>query len=163
MLPASSPVNLLDSGSSISCFDSSALLQGCCPETVDPLTGETMAETLTSSQRVLLSDLTLPELGQNRSVSDSHLRVFSTDCRYDIILGRDILRHFRLILDFDKDIICGPTATQPMRSFPTPYPDIASSLAQHFQLDNLESHLAETNPSPNRQWILSCQALTNLD
>ena len=120
-----------------------------------------MAGTFTSSHQVCLSHLLLPEFGHNISLATSHARVFSAECRYDMILGRDTLRHFRLTLDFDKDIIHGPTAHQPMRCFPTPYPSHLCSLATQLQLDHLESHFADANDSFNDDAFVPLPASDN--
>jgi hypothetical protein len=57
----------------------------------------------------------VPDFGRNRHLMSFEVRVFFADCVYDIILGCDILRHFRLTLDFDKDRTLSPAspASQP--------------------------------------------------
>ena len=48
-----------------------------------------------------LSDLVLPTLST---------RLFTASCRYDLILGCDILSKFRIHINFDKQTISGPNS-----------------------------------------------------
>jgi hypothetical protein len=108
-----------------------------------------MTGTFTSSQQVSLSRLILSEFGRHCSLPLCHVRVFFTQCRYDIILGRDILRQFRLTLDFDKDLnnLCALFRQ---------YPSHLCTLAQQLELNLLDSHLTDEtfsdidNPLPAR-------------
>jgi hypothetical protein len=91
----------------------------------------------------------IPEFGRNRHLPEVDVRVFFAQCRYDTILGRDILHHFRLVLDFDSDTVIGPDAAQPMRCFPLTFLDPQRTVAQELELDSMDIHLADHTFSSN--------------
>ena len=137
---------LLDSGSTSSWFNRTSLPSHITSTTVDALTGTTMAGEFSSNQQVTLSHIILPELSRNVSLSDLQARVFNADCRYDLILGRDVLRHFRISLDFNSHIISTLHNAIHMREFPSLQADTdRSDLAQQLLLDHMDSHLVDDN------------------
>ena len=77
-----------------------------------------MAGEFKSNRQVTLSNLLLPEIRQDIILPSLHARVFKAPCRYDIILGRDALRHFQIILNFSDNLIESNDTSFPMRSFP---------------------------------------------
>ena len=60
----------------------------------------------------------LPEFMSNRTFDSIEARVIGTDCRYDMIIGRDALRLFKLNLLFKENIIEMEDISIPMRPFP---------------------------------------------
>lgn len=148
--PFKSPLTvLLDSGSTSSWFNHKRLPSNICGTTVESLTGTTMAGTFTSDSIITLRDVVLPEFRRNMALPELQARIFHADCRYDIILGRDALRHFRLTLDFNNNTIICAGNSQPMRPFPSVPLSELPELAEHLLLDHYESHLLEPPRSPN--------------
>ena len=79
---------------------------------------QTIAGEFTSSTKVTLQDICLPEFMSNRTFDSIEARVIGTDCRYDMIIGRDALRLFKLNLLFKENIIEMEDISIPMRPFP---------------------------------------------
>jgi hypothetical protein len=85
---------LLDSGSTTTMINRKCLPRNCqtCKFSKIRKIG-TLAGSYTSSEMVVLRNLRLPELDKNRNVDQQKSLVFDADsCRYDVILGADILR-----------------------------------------------------------------------
>ena len=85
----------------------------------------------------------LHEICKDIVLSELQACAFTAPCQYDIILGRDALCYFQIILDFNNSIIESSTFSIPMRSFPANFQG-----PQHFAC---QLHLDENNPfcSPN--------------
>ena len=109
---------LLDSGSTTSWVSKKCLPVGIQGYTVPTVTGATLAGTFTSSEQVCLQDMVLPEFHAKRVLPKMAAKVFHADCRYDMILGRDVLRAFGIVLDFKDDVIVSDGISKPMRVFP---------------------------------------------
>ena len=140
---------LLDSGSKTSWFSRRALPPGVFGTTVQTVEGATMAGTFRSNREVTLTNLVLPELCLNATLPEATARIFNADCRYDIILGRDMCRAFRIRLDFDNDKILIGSKAHPMRVFPSVSSDKYSELGDQLQLDHMDSHLFSMKSSPS--------------
>ena len=89
-----------------------------------------MAGEFSSNRQVTLTTTRLPELCRDIALPELHARVFTAPCRYDIILGRDALRHFKIIIDFKNNIIESSDASIPMRPFPLNFQNPAHLAAQ---------------------------------
>ena len=61
-----------------------------------------MAGTFKSDHEVTFTDVMLPELTTN-TLPTMNARIFNANCRYDIIIGREELKYFKLIMDFDTE------------------------------------------------------------
>lgn len=127
---------LLDSGSKTSWYNHKALAPGIIPTLTKPLSGVTMAGNFSSNHKVTLHDLLLPELRQDIVLPELHARIFTAPCRYDIILGRDALRHFNVILNFGDNVIESKSSI-PMRSFPLDF-STPQQLAQQLHLNAVD-------------------------
>ena len=125
---------LADTGADSTWINSEVLPKGANGTTVSRLTGKTMAGTFTSTQAVRLREIALPEFHRNRVIDRINARVFHADCRYDIILGRDVLRMLKLNVDFGDNIMTWDGATVSMKPKPQ-----KQSLKQHsIHQDDLE-------------------------
>ena len=92
---------LFDSGSSHTWIKSTAIPKGCTPRIVDGASqSRTLSGTLSSNREVTLNRVVFPEFFQSHYVDTIPARVFNTDCRYDAIIGRDVLRDMGLKIDF---------------------------------------------------------------
>ena len=91
---------LLDSGATGCWISRARLLQNIRGKTVDQVTSQTLAGTFTSSQEVQFEQVMLPEFFKTRKLDHVNVKIFDTQCRYDMILGRNLLNDLGLILDF---------------------------------------------------------------
>ena len=101
-----------------------------------------MAGTFHSNQQVHLTNLLLPEFRRNQFIPDLHCHIFTVECRYDMILGRDALRHFGLELDFVNNRMTYNDVSLPMR----PFPDHLQAnllVAEQLQLDDMDNYLLD--------------------
>ena len=67
-----------------------------------------MAGNFQSNQQLSLSTVSLPELS-DLTLPNLNARMFNAKCRYDLILGHNILSHFGVDIDFKSQRISGPT------------------------------------------------------
>ena len=86
---------------------------------MDTVTGSTLAGTFTSSEQVCLEDLTLPEFQPKHKLPKLSANVFHTKCHYGLIVGRDVLGAFGVVLDFKDNCILSSDISLPMRNFPS--------------------------------------------
>jgi hypothetical protein len=77
-----------------------------------------MAGTFTSNQAVKCNNVTFPEFFRSRSLASIDARLFFSDCRYDVIIGRDVISQMGLIMDFKEDFLDWDGRTIVMRPFP---------------------------------------------
>lgn len=110
---------LLDSGSTTTWISKKCLPPGIQGQTVNKVTGSTLAGDFSSSEEILLEDFVLPDFHSKKFLPKLPARVFHAECRYDMIIGRDVLRVFGLQLDFDSNRIVSDGVSINMREFPT--------------------------------------------
>ena len=112
-----------------------------------------MAGTFSSSLSVQLQHITLPEYFKHRTYHDLPAQVMITDCRYDIIFGRDACRLFGIKIDFDNDITTIDNETVRMRAFPSSntlhHDDLSLSFAEAIYIDTLEEDLFPNDDYPS--------------
>ena len=140
---ARSLVVLLDSGSTATWINEKCLPVGIQGHTVPQVTGSTLAGTFTSSEQVCIEDMILPEHQPKQSLPKAAAKVFHADCRYDMIVGRDILRAFGIDINFSTDTVVVNGVSKPMRPFPT----ARDGMAEAHVL--LQDFLDETDPVVN--------------
>ena len=110
---------LLDSGSNNSFIKYSSLPPNVCGKRCNKLKSQTIAGEFISNTKVTLQNICLPEFMSNRVFDTIEARVINSDCRYDMIIGRDALRLFKLNLLFKENLIEMEDVSLPMRPFPT--------------------------------------------
>lgn len=112
---------LLDSGSTTSWIRKSAL-QGkdVNISKIPPITGTTMAGNFQADEVTTLHELKLQELHPHRTIECLTLQVFDAPCRYDAIIGREVLSNLGIILDFNNKTIEWDDKLLPMRMVPNP-------------------------------------------
>ena len=108
-----------------------------------------MAGELNSDELVIIHQLRLPKMQPNITLNELHARVFKAACGYDIILGRDALQHFQLVLDFSKNVIHSNNRSIPMHIFPSTFTGL-QNLTQKSQLNSVD---AFTNPNSSRDTV----------
>ena len=109
---------LLDSGSTKTWINKDCVPPNVKGDIVDSVVGSTLAGTFKSNTQVRLQDFVLTELHDKRSVPEVLARIFDSECRYDIIIGRDILRTFGIVLDFETNDISCDGCSISMKTFP---------------------------------------------
>jgi hypothetical protein len=82
---------LFDLGSMSTWISSNKLPEGTKGNKVPPLIGMTIAGQCNSNKTVELTNLCFPEFYRTRYFSSYKARVFETSCRYDMIIGRNML------------------------------------------------------------------------
>ena len=140
---ARSLVVLLDSGSTATWINKKCLPVGIQGYSVPQVTGSTLAGTFASSEQVCIEDMILPEHQPKQSLPKAAAKVFHADCRYDMIVGRDILRAFGIDIYFSTDTVVVNGISKPMRPFPT----ARDGMAEAHVL--LQDFLNETDPVVN--------------
>jgi hypothetical protein len=98
---------LLDSGSTTTMINRKCLPRNCqtCKISNSRKIG-TLAGSYTSSEMVVLCNLRLPELDKNCNVDQQKAIIFDADfCRYDVILGADILSKTGIDVKYSTGII----------------------------------------------------------
>ena len=108
---------LFDSGSSSTWISASALPKGCVPKKCDEIKSTTLAGTMKSNQEVSLDRIVFPEFFKTRVVDTIQARVFHAPCRYDCIIGRDLLTDIGMTLDFKNLKMSWDECHVPMREF----------------------------------------------
>ena len=91
---------LFDSGSTTSWFNRKTVPTGVHGTIVESITGSTIVGTFNLNQQVHLTNLVLPEFRCNQFIPNLNCHIFMAECRYDMILSCNALRHFGLDLDF---------------------------------------------------------------
>ena len=120
---AKSLVVLLDSGSKTTWINKKSMPKGIHGYTIPAVTSTTLAGTFTSSEQVCVEDLVLPEYNPKASLAKTKAQVFHAECRYDMILGRDVLRAFGIKIDFEQDLM-----------FLTEFPSLCAPFLMRFQM-----------------------------
>ena len=93
-------VVLFDSGSSHTWWNIRSIPGGVVPRKVEKSSSATLAGNMESNLEITLEDITLPEFFRKRRIGTMEARVFTAECWYDAIIGRDMLREIGMKLDF---------------------------------------------------------------
>ena len=140
-------VVLFDSGASHSWWNIKSLPPGTVPKKVEAATSSTLAGDMKSNLQVKLEDITFPEFFKSRRLCTLDARVFTAECRYDAIIGRDVLRDIGLILDFKKNTMTWDEVHVPMKVYDRPEKSPNGikepSVAEQLYMEVLEADLVE--------------------
>ena len=98
---------LFDSGGSATMIHERCLPKGCQPTLLtNYVTSNTIAGNFTSEKCINMEEITLPEFDRNKKIDRQGAFVFSGDCSYDVILGRDFLKNAGIDIRFaDNKIV----------------------------------------------------------
>jgi transposase InsO family protein len=98
---------LFDSGGSATMIHERCLPKGCQPTVLtNYVTSNTIAGNFTSEKCVHMQEITLPEFDRNKRIDQQGAFVFTGDCAYDVILGRDFLMNAGIDIRFaDNKIV----------------------------------------------------------
>ena len=149
-VPFTRPLSvLLDSSSTTSWFNHRGLPPNINPTTVPALHGTTMAGNFQSNQQLSLSTVSLPELS-DLTLPNLNARMFNANCRYDLILGRNILSHFGIDIDFKSQCISGHTGYSiHLRQFPSSTAIAHTDISVYLSIDHFSNLLSNTLTSSN--------------
>ena len=109
-----------------------------------PITNQTLAGTFTANEEVKLHNILLPEFHKTRCIQTLMARIFDHGCRYDMILGRNLMNDLGIVLDFNTKSMAWDGSTVTMREYDQTQEQ--TSLATNLLLDIIDSNL-EANDS----------------
>jgi hypothetical protein len=123
---------LFNPGSMLTWISSNKLPEGTKDDEAPPLIGMTIAGQFNSNKTVELTNLCFPKFYRTRYFSSYKARVFETSCRYDMIIGRDMLRAMGLIVDFKDNLMTWDDVVIAMKMYPKkpPLPNEPSIVSQ---------------------------------
>lgn len=148
---------LLDSGADDTWISKSALPLGCKVCKIPKLRGNTLAGPLESSEAVYLNKTILPEFSTTHKIMQFPARVVNDmNCRYDIIIGRDLMSELRMRLDFDEHVVTWKEVGQyPMR----PKYDVQSHRTKSDLRDALWLDMRIMNDAANDEDLFATEIL----
>ena len=130
---------LLDSGTT-GCWISHTKVPGGTPRNmVFKVVNQTLASTFSSMEEIQLHNIFLPELHHTHQLDQLTAMIFTMDCHYHMILGRDLLSDLGLILNFSTKSMEWDKAVINMHSFPIN--TIPDDLVTHFLLESIDNDL----------------------
>ena len=109
-----------------------------------PVTNQTLAGNFTANEEVKLYNILLPEFHKIRRIQTLTAKIFDNGCRYDMILGRNLMNDLGNVLDFNNKSMVWDGSTVTMRGYDQNQEP--TTLATNLLLDILDSHL-EANDS----------------
>ena len=113
---------LFDSGASHTWLNAKALPSGCTPTRVANFKSKTLAGDLESGLQVTLTRVVFPEFFKSRFLDTVTAHVFHSTCRYDAIIGRDVLIDIGMSIDFQSCSLKWDGCHVAMRLFPISKP-----------------------------------------
>ena len=96
----------------------SCLPTGTNGQTIAEVTNQTMAGSFSSSQEVTLNQVLLPEFHRTCTLTTMKARIFEANCRYDLILGRDLLTSLGIVINFANKTMIWDHSQVAMRQYP---------------------------------------------
>ena len=139
---------LLDSGATGSWISRTRLPQHIQGKKVAEVTSQTLAGTFTSNQEIQLEQVMLPEFFKTRKIDSVYAKIYTTPCRYDMILGRDLLNDLGIILDFKNKNMEWDQAQIPMRSYPSNHNSATTAI--EWLLDAVDNDLVGNDETLTR-------------
>ena len=142
-------VVLFDSGSSHTWWNGKSLPKGCVPQRGESVSSTTLAGEMQTNLTTKLEGITFPEFFKTRKISSVDARVFHADCRYDAIIGRDLLEEMGLVLDFKNSKMSWDECHVPMQPFPSSDATKGDpSPAEQLYMDMMEADLEDDDTLP---------------
>ena len=110
---------------------------------------------MSSGLEIQLENVTFSEFFNTRKVGKMTARLFTAECRYDAIIGRDMLTELGLVLDLKTQKMSWDDCHVPVRPFPStetkktvPGQRPEPTPAEQLYLDILETELEDDNTLP---------------
>ena len=110
---------LLDSGAMSCWINSTVVPENIQSITVSATTNQTLAGTFSSDKELTLYNAILPEFHRSRHINKIITKIFHHQCRYDMIIGRDLLNELGIVLNLDEKTITWAKAQITMRTYPS--------------------------------------------
>ena len=121
---------LLDSGASHTWIRQGVLPSGIKGKKETKTISQTLAGTLSGTQVLQVTAMRLPEFFRTRKIGPLQVRLFEANCRYDMVLGRDILNQLGILFNFKEKKISWDDCHVPMRQYPSNEEDPATRIYQ---------------------------------
>ena len=109
-----------------------------------PVTNQTLAGNFTANEEVKLQGVLLPKFHKTRHLQTLMAKIFDWGCRYDMILGRNLMNELGIVLNFDDKSITWDGSTVDMRAYDQDHD--STTLATNLLLDVIDNRL-EANDS----------------
>ena len=105
------------------------------PKFYKKVTNQTIAGSFSSSQEVTLNQVHLPEFHRTHTITTMKARIFEANCRYDLILGQDMLSSLGIVINFANKTMLWDHSQVTMCQYPLTL--APSHLGQELLLDLL--------------------------
>ena len=135
---------LLDSGATVCWISREKLHSMVWTNKIPAITNQTLAGNFTANESVMLKNVLLPEFHHTRRLDTLQAKIFNPKCRYDMILGRDLLNDLGIILNFESKSMEWDKAIVAMQEHPINASN--TSFAMNLLLDAIDGSL-DTNDS----------------
>ena len=110
---------LLDSGATGCWISRKQLPSTIRTNKIPAITNQTLAGNFTSNESIILKHVLLPEFHRTRRLDTLQAKIFDQSCRYDMILGRDLMNDLGIVLNFESKSMEWDKAIVAMREHPT--------------------------------------------
>ena len=92
---------LLDSGATGCWISKKKLPSTICTNKIPAITNQTLAGNFTANESITLKNVLLPEFHCTRRLDTLEAKIFNQMCRYDMILGRNLMNDLGIVLNFE--------------------------------------------------------------
>ena len=92
---------LLDSGATGCWISRKRLPSTICTNKIPAITNQTLAGNFTANESIILKNVLLPEFHRTRRLDTLGAKIFDQMCRYDMILGCDLMNDLGIVLNFE--------------------------------------------------------------
>ena len=130
---------LLDSGATGCWISRKKLPPTIHTNKIPGVTNHTLAGSFTADESIILRNVLLPEFHRTRRLDTLHAKIFDQACRYDMILGRDLMNDLGIVLNFDSKSMEWDKSVVAMREHPINMS--TSSFATNLLLDAIDGGL----------------------
>ena len=135
---------LLDSGTTGCWISRKRLPSMICTNKIPAITSQTLAGNFTANESIILKNVLLPEFHRTRRLDTLEAKIFDQTCRYDMILGCDLMNDLGIVLNFELKSMEWNKAIVAMREHPINVS--TTSFATNLLLDAIDGGL-DTNDS----------------
>ena len=130
---------LLDSGTTGCWISRKKLPPTIHTNKIPAVTNDTLAGRFTADESIILKNVLLLEFHRTRRLDTLQAKIFDQTCRYDMILGRDLMNDLRIVLNFDSKSMEWDKSVVAIRELPTN--TSTNSFATNLLLDAIDGSL----------------------
>ena len=109
---------LLDSGATGCWISRKKLPPTIHANKIPAVTNQTLASSFTADESIILKNVLLPEFHHTRRLDTLQAKIFDQTCRYDMILGRDLMNDLGIFMNFDSKSMEWDKSIVAMREHP---------------------------------------------